>query len=393
MARGRPLRLLFVTADLRMGGAERHIVTLLPALERSRIQASVCCLQGRGPLYDDLREKGVPVQALDLGYGRGSILPTILALQRTIRALRPDVVMTQGMNAGLVGRLASRLGGVDTVIVWKHNVGHLGRHGRTERWVDRALAPITTRYFGVSYGQMTYLVDDLGLAPEKIRVIHNGLDPSGYPPAARDWGLSREFGLPEDAFVIAIVAVLRAEKDHRSAVLAFREVADEMPEARLVIVGDGELRPEIEQLCRRVGVWSRVSFAGSRSDIPHILAGVDAVLLSSVTIENLPFCILEAMAVGRPAVCTAVGGLPELVDDGVTGFLVPPRAPRELADRLLTIARRPDRGRSLGEAARRRLEDRFSLDRAANRVADEVEAAVGSDRRRIGNRPRALEPV
>jgi glycosyltransferase involved in cell wall biosynthesis len=367
----RPRRLVFVTADLRTGGAERNVATLLPALDRSRYAASVCCLQARGAFYDDVIAAGVPAVCLDAGDSNLAAPRALAALVRHLSRERPDVVMTQGFNAGILGRIAARIARVPVVATWKHNVGHLGRHGRLERLGERLVGRWTSRYLGVSYRQLDYLTEFMRIDPARIRVVYNTLDPVRYSPiSGRDPELAAELGIHADEFVIACVAVLREEKDHATLLQAMRHVVDTIPDARLLVIGDGPDRARLETLATQLAISPNVRFLGSRTDVLALLGVANVATLSSFTIENFPYAILEAMAVGRGAVCTAVGGLPEMIEDELTGYLVPPKDPRALSRRLIDVARSPDRGVAMGAAARRRLEDRFSIGTAAARVAD-----------------------
>jgi glycosyltransferase involved in cell wall biosynthesis len=154
---------------------------------------------------------------------------------------------------------------------------------------------------------------------------------------------------------------------------AFRIVVDELPTARLLVVGDGPERARLEKLSAELGLTGQVTFTGDRADIPDVLTLVDVITLCSYSIECFPMALLEAMAAGRPAVCTAVGGVPELVEQGVTGYLVPPHEPAALADRLLALLRDRATARRFGAAARHAVETRFSLGRSVEAAAAALE--------------------
>ncbi|MHB8339846.1 MAG: glycosyltransferase, partial [Mycobacteriales bacterium] len=327
----RPIRVVFVTPDLRAGGAERHIATVLPALDRYRFETRVVCLRGKGPLFGELAATAVQVDSLEVGQGRAALLRAVIGLTRELRRHRPQVVMTASFSAGVVGRLAARLAGVPAVITWKHNCGHLGRHGVTDRWGERVLGRFTSRYLGVCYGQVPYLVDYLRLDPAKVRVVHNSIPLPEPPVPAAVRAMREALDIPPLAPVVGLVSVLREEKDPATMLRAFRLVVEALPSAVLLVAGDGPLRPAMEALAGSLGLSARVRFLGHRSDVAALLGAVDVVALTSFTIECFPYAILEAMAAGKPAVCTAVGGLPEMVEDGSTGFLVPPRSPVLLA--------------------------------------------------------------
>jgi glycosyltransferase involved in cell wall biosynthesis len=209
------------------------------------------------------------------------------------------------------------------------------------------------------------------------------VDPDAFPYSVerrRDPALLAELGLSESDRIVGILAVFRPEKDHATFLRAARIVADRLPGTRFVLAGDGPGREELEALTRELGLRDEVVFAGLRSDVEAVLTLLDVVVLSSFTIECFPYAILEAMAMGVPAVCTAVGGLPEMIDDGVTGRLVPPKDPAALASGIVDVIADRDRARALGAAARRRLEELFTLRRAAERTQEVIGEAVAESR-------------
>lgn len=360
-----PARLLFVVPSLSVGGAERHLARVLPQLDPARFSARVVCIKERGPFFDAVRDAGIGVDSLErsdkrLGNAVGDLV-------RLMRRHRPDMVITRGFNAEMLGALAARIARVPMTVVWKHNCGDVKRRHR-----ERVLGPVITRmsdaFLGVAFGQVPYLVNELGIPGAKIRVIHNGVDPAEYSPdgrrTARAEPVATELGIAPDDDVVGILAVLRTEKDHATFLRAGRLVVDAHPSAKLLVVGDGPLRPELERLAAELGLGDRVVFAGMRSDVDVMLRLIDVAVLSSYTIECFPFAILEAMTAGLPAVCTSIGGLPEMVEDGETGHLVPPRDPRGLAEAILRVLADPERRIAMGDAGRRRLEAHFTLERS-----------------------------
>jgi glycosyltransferase involved in cell wall biosynthesis len=359
---------MFVVPDLGVGGAERHVVTLAPALEPHRFRVTVVCVGDEGELFEELRDTHVPARAL---HSRTRPVRALLGLVRAMRAERPDVVVTRGYNAEALGRIAAALTRVPRSVVWVHNATDITPRGRVRPVVDRLLEPVTSAYYGVAHAQRSYLAEHLGHPAEKVEIIHNGVDPDRYAP--------RE---PAGAGTIGIVAVLREEKDHRTVLRAMRMVVDEVPEAHLSVIGDGPLRRELEQLARQLGITANVTFAGSRSDVAALLPTLDVAVLSSTT-ECFPMAVLEAMASGVPVVGTAVGGVPEMVEDGVTGYLVPPRHPRAMADALVKILRDPARGAEMGRAARDRVLAEFTLDRSVARAGAALARTVGREPARL----------
>ncbi|OZM79404.1 glycosyltransferase [Pseudonocardia sp. MH-G8] len=358
---------MFVVPDLGTGGAERHVVTLAPALDPARFTVSVVCIGDEGALFTTLTRQGVPGRALHSRYRR---LRALLGLIRIMRRERPDVVITRGYNADTLGRIAAALTRVPRSVVWVHNSSDITPRSPVRRVVYRLLDAVTSAYYGVAEVQRGYLVDQLGFPESKIEVIENGVDPARFrpPPPGERARVARELGISPTGPTIGILAVLRPEKDHSTALHAMRTVLDEIPDARLVLIGDGPARGALEQLAEELGIARSVVFAGARSDVAPLLAVVDVVLLSSYT-ECFPLAVLEAMACGLPVVGTDVGGVPEMIDDGTTGRLVPPRDPRAMAEALIKLLRDPEPAAEMGRAARRRVEERFTLERSV-RVAE-----------------------
>jgi glycosyltransferase involved in cell wall biosynthesis len=369
---GRPIKALFIVPDLRVGGAERHLTTLLPRMDPLRFAPSVMCIGEEGELFPALPAAGIQAQALHL---RKSQAPRALfELVATMRRLRPDVVVVRGYNAETLGRVAARLAGVDHVIVWVHNIGDATPRSGVRAATDRALNRWTSRYFGVAEAQRGYLVDDLGYPETKIRIIHNGVDPELFD-IRTDRSVLREFGLTEDHSVVGILAALRPEKDHPTLLRAARMVIDQIPDARFLVIGDGPTRTRLESLCSELRITTNVHFAGFRADVGRLLCAIDVFALSSVTVECFPIGLLEAMACARPAVCTDVGGIREMLSHGETGYLVPPQDPPQLAARLVDLLKDRQAARRMGLAGRDRVVTEFSLDRsvaAASRAIEDV---------------------
>lgn len=357
----RPMRVLFVVPDLRVGGAERHLTTLLPRLDKARFTPSLVCIGDEGALFPALPAAGIDARALHLSKRQAA--RALYELVAVTRQVRPDVIVTRGYNADTLGRLAARIAGVDRTIMWVHNIGDAEPRSGLRRTVDRALRRWTSGYFGVAEAQRRYLVQELGYPDNKIRIIHNGVDPNVFAVDS-DRAILAEFGFAEGDPVVGIVAALRPEKDHLTLLRAARIVIDQVPRAKFLIIGDGPTRPQLEALSAGLQIAPNVHITGVRHDVGRLLNAIDVFTLSSATVECFPISLLEAMACARPAVCTSVGGVPEMIVEGETGFLVRPQDPEQLAHRLVRLLSDPETASAMGVAARRRVEANFSLDRS-----------------------------
>jgi glycosyltransferase involved in cell wall biosynthesis len=177
--------------------------------------------------------------------------------------------------------------------------------------------------------------------------------------------------VPPEALIIGVSAALVPIKGHAYLLEAFAAALEDLPDCVLVLAGDGPCRPDLERQARRLGIADRVWFLGHRTDIERVVQAYDVIALASVT-ESLPFSLLEGMAYGKPALATAVGGVPELVEDGVNGRLVPPRDVKALSEAMVDILSDVDRLGTMGRAARQRVQDEFNAERMVRDTMDMV---------------------
>ena len=369
-----PIRVLFVVPDLRFGGAERHAATLIPQMDRTKFSTSVICIGKEGELFSELTKAGIQAEALHLG----SKWKGPLALVRLIahmRRTRPDVVVVRGYNAEMLGRIAALAAGAKHSVVWVHDIGNIAPRTWLRNLVGRALMPSTTRHFGVADAQRPHMMSGLHCPAEKIRIIHNGVDAELFSVEKEKAELA-EFGIASDDFVVGIVAALRPEKDHATLLRSVKILLADLPNVKILLVGDGPERANLEQLSVELGIADSVCFTGSRSDVRKILLAIDVFVLCSMT-ECFPLSVLEAMACARPVVCTGVGGIGEMVEHGVNGYVVPAHDSQALSDRIKAVLSNPELASQMGQAGRRRVEDEFTLEQSVAATERAFEEIVG----------------
>jgi len=311
----------------------------------------VACRAG-GVLAERSRAAGLAVREMRF---RGDLWPAAaLALAAALKETRPDVVHLHDPHAVSAGLLARRLGGRRTPLVATRRVdfalrGFLSR--RKYAACDRLIA-VSEAIAGV--------LRRGGLPTERVRVVYEGVPDRPAQTGGRE--ALRELGVPEDAPVVGNVAALTGHKDQATLLAAAARIGARVPEARFVIVGEGELRGRLAALSRELGVERRCVFAGFRADLDRLIPAFTVFCLSS-HMEGLGTSLLDAMAFGVPVVATAAGGIPEAVTDGITGRLVPPRDPDALAAALVEALQDPERRDAWGRAGRQRFEERFTADR------------------------------
>jgi glycosyltransferase involved in cell wall biosynthesis len=355
-----PVRVAYVIDKLHVAGAQVHLQHLVSRLDRQAFEPRVFCLIRGGPVAERIRALGIGVDVLGMGsiYGPRALR----ALPRLVRALRgASIAHTYLVSSNLYGTLAARLARVPAVVTSRRDTG-FSRNWRLRLLEERLVNPRVDRVTAVSPAIARELRAERGLSAGKIVTIPNGVDAAAFDPAAcpRD-AARRRLGLDGGEAALGVIAHLSPVKGHADLLAAMARIAEAAPRARLLVVGDGVLRQELEALCRTLGLAGRVVFTGTREDIPTVLAALDVVVVPSLT-EGLSNALLEAMAMARPVVATATGGNPDAVEAGKSGLLVPPRDPVALAAAVLRLLEHPAEARRLGEAARRRVLADFSLE-------------------------------
>lgn len=336
---------------LEFGGAESLALNVCSLLrEDKRFSVSLCGLFGTGGPLDGLAvERGVGAFSLDAS--RLGKVRTVVELYRRFRRERVAVAQVHGAYLLQYVMPAALLAGV-AVVYTEHARHSLDRYA----WLRR-VARLHGRLFGkmvcVSQNLRGFMIDVVGLSSDRIEVISNGIDLSRFARPAQD--MSRK----SEGLVIGNVARLTEAKDHGNLLRAFATVRREVPDVRLLLVGDGELRGEIESMVSSLGLADAVEMTGKRSDIPLLLAGMDVFVLPSRR-EGFPVSIIEAMACGRAVVATDVGGVREIINDGVDGLVVPPEDDTSLAAAILGLVRDPDARSLLGQNAAKRAIENFS---------------------------------
>jgi glycosyltransferase involved in cell wall biosynthesis len=353
-----PLRVLFLITSMPVGGAETLLVNLLRRLDRQRFRPVLACLKAPGPLGEELMgELPVYHDLIRNKFDAG----VISRLYWLFRRERIDALVTVGAGDKMFwGRLAARRARLPVVMCALHSTGWPDAIGRLNR--SRLLARWTDAFIGVAEAHGKHLVEVEGFDPGKVRVIPNGVDVERFRPVADRQALRVLLGLPVNAPLVGIVAALRPEKNHALFLRAAARVRSRHPEAQFLIVGEGPERPALEQLATELKIAPAVHFLGSRADIPELLATLDVFALTS-KIEANPVSILEAMATEVPVVAPDVGSIAESVIDGQTGFLTPPNDEAQAAERISQLLASPELARRMGQAGRRRVTERASLER------------------------------
>ena len=294
-------------------------------------------------------------------------LYSLFRLYRLIRAERPEIVHTHTSKAGVLGRIAAFLNRVPGIIHMPHGHVFYGYFGKTKTslfiWIERLMARFTDKIITLTdFEKRDYISLGIG-KEEKFITIHGGIDPGRFSKRIDKGVLKGELGLSPEETVIGWIGRLERVKGCEYFIRGSKGVKERMKHKRLrfLVVGDGSLRTYLERLARELGLSEDMIFMGERTDIPEIMGALDLFVLSSLN-EGLGRVILEAMASRVPVIATEVGGVPEIVIDGVTGILVPPASPEKLAEAICMVLSDEEIQKRLISNAEERVR-LFTLDR------------------------------
>jgi glycosyltransferase involved in cell wall biosynthesis len=347
-----PVPVLHVCDKFGVAGSSIHGVSRLfswwfPRFDRSRFDVGLVGLKGPEPASRLLTDGGIPVRHL----GRGRFDPRIVAdLVGLVRRRGARILHVHGYAAADFGRIAARLSGAALVL---HEHFADPRMPAYQGLADRVLAPLVDRAIAVSGSTRDFLIRERHVPAERVALIWNGapLDEFAPAPAAIARRVRGDLGIPEDALVIGTVGRLSEQKAHHVLLDAAARVLSTRPRAWVLIAGDGDRMPALRAQAKALGIGPRVVFAGHRADVPAVLGAIDVFCISS-NYEGTPLALFEAMASGKAIVSTAVDGCREVLEDGTTGLLVPPRDPDALAAALARVADDPELQARLSRMAR-----------------------------------------
>lgn len=366
-----PTRILHLYETCGPGGAEKMILDLVRGLPPNQYESTVVLLV-EGWLTQRLREIGVePIHPPR----RGAFDPrTVLDLLRTVRSRGIQLIHSHEFFTNVLGCMVAKLANLP-VITTVHGKSYYTDRGR-RRLAYRAVARCADCFVTVSDDLKTFLAGALGIPPSRMTTVHNGVDPGQYLAADGHADKRAELGLPPDAVVLGAVGSLYPVKGHTYLLQALTRILPVHPQVTVVLVGRGDLRAELEAEVRTSGLQDHVRFLGFRPDVTDLLATFDIFVLPSVS-EGLPLSLLEAMAMAKPVVASAVGGIPEVVLPGRTGLLVPPADPRALAEAILSLLDNAPLAKQIGQQARDHVAGHFTLARMLERYQTLYRACLG----------------
>lgn len=362
-------------------GVESYVATVAAGLGERGMKTILAPLRD-GPFRREAEALGLNVRRTGKRF-RGDPY-TISSLVKIIKEEEIDIVHTHAENGDFYGRIAAKIAGAPRLTSTIHTFYRETLRDRYSwAWMrnliyrqDILTSSFCDKIITVS-GAIKRQVASDGVAEDKIVVVPNGVIPDQYDCEKDNRAkILAELGLTGDERIAGAVGRLSPVKNIEALLLAAKKTTPTVPKARFLIVGDGPRRGRLEEMAARLGIEKRVIFAGWQADIKEYLSIMDVFVIPSL-IEGSSFAILEAMALGKPVIATDVGGNPELVADGETGFLVGVNDSDALADRMAHLLASEDKASAMGRAGRKRLEANFTERQMLDKTADVYAGLMG----------------
>jgi len=358
------MRILFLSTSMGMGGADSQLLSAAHGMRSRGHEVRIVSLTQLGPMGLEAQRAGIPTESLDMRRGvpdpRG-----LVRLVRLVRAWRPDVLHSHMVHANLMARVLRVITPVPVMVSTIHNIYEGGRLRMAAYRLTNALVDHVTI---VSQAAADRFVRERIVPESLLTVIPNGVDTEQFRRIPRDVGhsLRQSLGL-EGEFVWLAVGRFEIAKDYPNMLRGFALVRERFPQATLLLVGRGSLQSETERLAQSLDLGSGVRFLGVRDDVVQVMSAADGYVMSSAW-EGMPMVLLEAAAAGLPIVTTRVGGNHEVVRDGESGFVVPPRDHEALGRAMLQLMELSEtERRSMGDRGREIIRAHYGLNRVVER--------------------------
>ena len=354
-----PFKILYFITSLNIGGAEELLLLTIKNLNRHKFRPIVCYLYGER-LEKEIENLGVKV--INLKMKNKFDISVLFKLYSLIKKGRFNIIHTHLFHANIIGRIMARLLNVPVIISTQHY--SFAYNGKLGMFLEKITAPLADRIIAVSEAAKRYCTDEEGILPEKLQLIYNGVDLSMKDRINGKSDLRTQFSLNNN-FVIGNIGRFAEVKGHRYLLMAVAEIIKKISNIKLVFVGYGPLKRKIIRLTNALDISKNVILIDSRRDIPQILDLFDLYVLPSLQ-EGLSITLLEALAMGKPSIATAVGGNPEVIINGESGILIQPKDHQALAEAIINLLNDREKANALGLNGRLRVKERFDIKRTVS---------------------------
>ena len=355
------INILYLITEFDVGGAEKMLYKVATRIDRKKYNPVAACLTGHGAIGKKLSESGVDVEYLNM---QGKVdLRIFLRLISLLKRKNIKILHTYLFHANFVGRIAGRIAGTP-IIISSIRVSEREKHYHL--WLSKLTSGFVDMETCVCKAVREFSLKQGRIASGKLIVIHNGIDLKKFNRKWDSEGTRTKLGIDSSTKVVGTVSRLTKQKGIEFLLGAASKVMRNVPDSIFIIVGEGELKSEFQQLAKGLGIKEKVIFTGFRRDVLEIVNIFDVFALSSLW-EGMPVALLEAMAASKPVVATAVGGCKELILNGENGFLIKPSDVGELSKAIIAILRDPKLASKMAQNSRKRAEQ-FSVETMVKRT-------------------------
>ncbi|MBN1901059.1 glycosyltransferase [Candidatus Sumerlaeota bacterium] len=359
------LRIAHIISALGKGGMEFAVSRLALEQKKMGYDVSMICIRELGSTAEMLISGGVPVHLCPL---KSRVNPfSLFRLRSLLCELKINVAQTHNYRPNVSGVIAAKMARIPVIVSSLRTVNRWDTY--RQFLMDRFVCLFRDAIVCVSKEVRDRYIEKIKWRPEKLRVIHNGIDPELLKQREKADYLYSKHGLKREDRHIASIARLVRIKDHSTLLKALKVIISERKDVKLLLLGEGPLKEDIEKEARNLGIEENVLFLGHQQNIPDWLTIADISILST-HVEGFSSTILESMAVGVPVIATNVGGNPEAIEDGVTGFLTPPSDAGAIAEKALLILDNPQIAREIREKARQKVAESFTIDVTAKKTIE-----------------------
>jgi glycosyltransferase involved in cell wall biosynthesis len=344
------IKLLFIVEDFKIGGLERLVETLFIGLNRNKYRPTIFCIAHGGEIAEKLIQKGEDIRILGLTNYHNPL--NIIKLAVLIRSEKYQIVHCHGYFASTMGRIAAFLAGVPVIISHVHTTDW--NLSKRNMWIEKVLSKITDRIICCSEAVKQFVVSNEKIDQKKTITIYNGvndLQPSGI--------INTDIESEENIFRIIVVASLVHNKGHRYLLEAVSKIVKKNKKVRLIIVGDGVLKEELTSYAKSIGIGDYTEFTGLVTNVGEIFKKSNIGVLPSIEREGLGISLIEAMCCGLPVVGTNIGGITEVIQDNINGFIVPPKDAGVIERKLSVLIDNRIKRISMGNESRKLFEKKF----------------------------------
>lgn len=361
MSNKRKTDILYIHQNMGTGGAEEIRSVLVKNIDKEKFRVTLCCIGEKGEIGQELAKKGFCVKALKKGWKIQNISSTF-ALLKFIRKCKPDIVHTCLFYANFHGRIAAKLAKVPIIISEEQNVDKWKKRYPPILFTDWLLSKATDKIIVCSQAVRNFVAQNEHIKTDKLLVVPNSFDLKKFidhSSTEDNKKTKKSLGLNDKDRIFGTVGSFSVQKGHIYLIEAMKKIVSEEPSSKLLMIGAGPLEEKIRKKVDQLGLTRQIIFTGQRRDVYNLLPILEIFVLPSLW-EGLPLVTLEAMAMAKPIVASKIPGITEVVIDGESGLLVPPKEPHFLAKAILNLLKETDLGKKMGTAGKTRVIRHFN---------------------------------